>query len=338
MLKIKKLGVILEKTSLYFENQGVFNPAIIGEDGMIHMFYRAVSAGNFSSIGYCQLDQPMRVVKRLKYPILFPIFNYEKQGIEDPRIVKIDDFYYLSYTAFDGINALGALAISCNLKDFYRWGIIVPIIKNKKRKSSQLNMVFTKLFYNHSEEEEEENETFVWDKNVVFFPRRIEGKLFFFHRIKPHISLVSIIELQEMTPIFWTNYFKDYDKHHLKCEHLLHPKPAYIGAGCPPIEIPDGWLMIYHAAYLEDEELIYKVHILLLDIRFPTIIKAFLPYSILSPEYAWEKIGNVDNVVFPTGAILIQDEIFLYYGAADSRIACASFSLKQLQNELIFFS
>jgi predicted GH43/DUF377 family glycosyl hydrolase len=50
----------------------------------------------------------------------------------------------------------------------------------------------------------------------------------------------------------------------------------------------------------------------------------------------WEKIGNVNNVVFPTGAVLKEDTIFLYYGAADKCIACASFNLKELLKEFTY--
>nr|WP_290941203.1 hypothetical protein [Haliscomenobacter sp.] len=61
-----------------------------------------MSKGNHSSVGYCKLKGPLTVQDRSTTPLLVPEFDYELQGMEDPRIVKIDDLYYLSYTAYDG--------------------------------------------------------------------------------------------------------------------------------------------------------------------------------------------------------------------------------------------
>jgi len=72
----------------------------------------------FSTIGYCKLDGPLTVTERSDKPIITPEFEYESHGVEDARIVKIDDLYYLTYTAYDGVNAQGALAVSTDLKDF----------------------------------------------------------------------------------------------------------------------------------------------------------------------------------------------------------------------------
>lgn len=65
------------------------------EGNTIHVFYRAVSKGNYSGIGYCKMTNPLVVDERMDTHSLFPQFEYEKQGVEDPRIVKIDDTYFL---------------------------------------------------------------------------------------------------------------------------------------------------------------------------------------------------------------------------------------------------
>ncbi|MEG0761130.1 MAG: pesticidal protein Cry7Aa, partial [Chryseobacterium sp.] len=127
-VKIKKEGILLGKTELAFEADGVLNPAVIKENGIIHLFYRAVAKGNFSTIGYCRLSDPLKIEERLGFPILAPEYDYERQGMEDPRIVKIEELFYLTYTAYDGINALGALATSSDLKTWEKQGIIVPQI------------------------------------------------------------------------------------------------------------------------------------------------------------------------------------------------------------------
>jgi len=118
MTKVKKEGIILYKTRLAFENAGVLNPAVIRNGDSVHLFYRAVRKGNYSSIGYCRLDGPLTVAERWNRPFMVPEFEYESQGVEDARIVKIDSTYYLTYTGYDGTNARGALATSKDLMHF----------------------------------------------------------------------------------------------------------------------------------------------------------------------------------------------------------------------------
>ena len=91
MFEVKKEGILLEKTCLGFENEGVLNPAIIQDGAKIHLFYRAVRKGNYSSIGYCRMYEPLNITARLDIPLIFPQFDYDSKGVEDPRITKIDD-------------------------------------------------------------------------------------------------------------------------------------------------------------------------------------------------------------------------------------------------------
>jgi predicted GH43/DUF377 family glycosyl hydrolase len=115
MIEVKKEGILLSKTDFEFENEAVLNPAVIREGDNVHIFYRAVRAGNNSTIGYCRLDGPLTIVERWDKPYMVPEFDFESQGVEDARIVKIDNTYYFSYTGYDGINARGALATGKDL-------------------------------------------------------------------------------------------------------------------------------------------------------------------------------------------------------------------------------
>src|ERR1035437_3981456 len=101
MIKVKKEGIILEKTHLEFENEGVLNPAVIREGDSVHIFYRAVQKGNHSTVGYSRLDGPLNVVERWNKPFMVTEFEYESQGVEDARIVKIDNMFYMTYTGYD---------------------------------------------------------------------------------------------------------------------------------------------------------------------------------------------------------------------------------------------
>jgi predicted GH43/DUF377 family glycosyl hydrolase len=80
---------------------------------------------------------------------------------------------------------------------------------------------------------------------------------------------------------------------------------------------------------------IYSACAALLDLENPSKEIARLPYPLFKPEFQWELKGEVNNVCFPTGAVVFEDTIFIYYGAADERIACASVSLSELLKELL---
>jgi predicted GH43/DUF377 family glycosyl hydrolase len=109
---------------------------------------------------------------------------------------------------------------------------------------------------------------------------------------------------------------------------------SYIGSGCPPIETADGWLIIYHGVHDTVKGYVYSACAALLDLDNPEKEIARLPYPLFFPEKQWELKGEVNNVCFPTGAVVEEDTLYIYYGAADERIAVASMSIKELLAEL----
>ena len=339
MIQVKKEGILIEKTELGFENEGVLNPAAIRVGEQVHLFYRAVSKGNYSTIGYCKLNGPLTVAERSDTPLIFPQAVYELHGVEDPRITKIDDLYYLTYTAYDGINALGALATSKDLKTWEKHGIISPQMTFQEFNhlaASKKSINEKYLRYNepwHSIEKLDVN-ILMWDKNVIFFPRRINGKLHFLHRVKPDIQVVAVENLKELTKEFWQNYFLN-----IECCIVISPKYkheiSYVGGGCPPIETKEGWLLIYHSVHDTTKGYVYSACAALLDLDDPQKEIARLPYPLFKPEHSWELNGEVNNVCFPTGAALFDDTLYIYYGAADERVATASVSLSALITELL---
>lgn len=340
MVEITKYGVLLNKTSLSFENEAVLNPAAIREGEYVHLFYRAVSTGNYSTIGYCKLKGALTIEKRLDEPLLFSEFEYELQGLEDPRIVKIDDLYYLTYTAYDGVNALGALATSKDMVNWEKKGLIVPQITYTEFSSlAESKKGLNEKYFRYNEHdrvfEDPTQKRFLWDKNVIFFPRRINGKLNFLHRIKPDIQIIVALEnLEDLTTEFWQNYFVHLDEYIVLSPKYSH-EVSYIGGGCPPIETPEGWLLIYHGVHDTLKGFVYSACAALLDLQNPEKEIARLPYPLFKPEYNWELKGEVNNVCFPTGTALFNDTLYIYYGAADEQIACASVSISALLKELL---
>lgn len=340
MVQVNKLGVILDKTELVFENEGVLNPAVIKEGNHVHVFYRAVSKGNYSTIGYCRLNGPTEIEARWTKPIIGVEFEYETHGVEDPRIVKIDDLYYLTYTAYDGINALGCLAVSKDMVHFEKKGVIVPqITYDEFVRLTQKKGLIKNKYYRFNQHEnvlpQDMDKMLLWDKNVVFFPRRINGQLYFIHRIKPGIQIVAgINEISDLTPQFWENYLTNLDEFILLDPKFNHER-NYIGGGCPPIETEEGWLMVYHGVHESLNGYVYCACVVLLDLDDPRKELARLPYGLFQPDHEWELTGYVHNVCFPSGAAVFGDDLYIYYGAADERIACAQVSLSELMKELL---
>jgi len=339
MLIVKKKGTILEKTSLGFESLGVLNPAVIKEGSTVYMFYRAIGKDNISSIGYCEIENDIEIINRKEIPILYSQFAYEKCGVEDPRIVKIDDIYYLTYTAYDGINALSALAISKDLKHWEKKGVIVPKYSYKRFKHltefhGELNEKYLRFNREYKVSKKHKKEVFVWDKNVILFPRKINGKFYFLHRIKPDIQIISIKNIQDLSIDFWEDIFLHFNDYILLTPKFNH-EISYIGGGCPPIETEEGWLLIYHGVHDTIEGYVYSACACLLELENPMHEIARLPYPLFEPDKMYEKNGIVHNVCFPTGALVQDDDLYIYYGAADEHIACATVSLSTLLTELL---
>lgn len=330
MLKVKDEGIILEKTKREFENKAVLNPACVQVDKITHMFYRAVNQNNISSIGYCQLVDH-KVVKRLQRPILFPEHDYEKKGIEDPRITFLDGTYYLFYTAHDGLNALIAYATSQDLINFTKQGLISPKISYDKaedifRESKIIEKYrMFEVFY----KERKGNNVLLYEKDASLFPQKFKGQYVLLHRILPGIQLIYFKDFTELTDAFWRQYLTKLGDH-VVLDPLYWYESRNVGGGCPPIKTKDGWLVIYHA--VEDTPLgkIYHAAAVLLDLANPTKVLGRLKEPLFSPRISWEKRGIVNNVVFPTGAVVENKTLYIYYGAADTCIGAKSVNLDSL--------
>ncbi len=342
MKNIQKHGVLLDKTNCGFENTGVFNPAVIQDGGKIKVFYRAVRSGNYSSIGYAELDTPIHVEYRSEKPLMIPEHHYESQGIEDPRICKIGNTFYMTYTAYNKINARGALATSKDLKTFTKLGTLTPSFTYREYHHlveccSDLNEKYFfhyKIFKAHGLGKETSEKLLIWDKNVMFFPRKINGKFAMLHRIHPGIQIVYFNKIEDLTHEFWTDYFMNLDKYIVMDPELKH-ESSHIGGGCPPIETSEGWLVIYHAAEDTPKGFMYHAAAALLDLNDPKKEIARLPNPLISPTLDWEKEGIINNIIFPSGAIVEDGVLYIYYGAADERVAVGSIPMKELLDELI---
>ena len=337
MALVKKHGIILEPTRMPFESGGVLNPGCIQVGNEVHMYYRAFSKDKRSTIGYCRLEGPLKVVERYEKPLLNPSSKKE-YNLEDPRVVKIKDTYYMTYVAYDGKNVRIAYATSKDLLHWKKKGMISPeitydeaedIFRDCSEKLKERYFLFEARY-----KDEVGKDVILWDKDAFLFPKKIKGKYCLIHKILPDIQLIYFKDFKDLTLNYWKKNFKRL------CDHVvLESKYWYesrnIGGGCPPIETDKGWLLIYHAVDDMNRGKIYTASAALLDKEDPTKVIGHLKNPLFVPDQEGELGGYVDNVVFPTGHAIFGKRLYIYYGAADKRIAVASVNLKRLLRKLV---
>lgn len=284
-----------------WESQAVLNPGTWREGDVIHMLYRAVEGDNFSTIGYAKLNRDGDVLERQPEPVIKREQPYEKQGCEDPRIVKFDGTYYIFYSAYDGTEVRVCAASTKDFKKYTKHGIIIPGI---------------------------------WDKDAMIFPERINGQIVLIHRIEPDIQFAyfdSIGELLSGNSAYWKNYEPRLDEFTVM-KPQLDWEAKKVGAGPPPIKTDKGWLLLYHGV---DKNLVYRGGAALLDLDDPSKVISRLPEPIIEPQRKYELVGDVPNVVFPEGTALFDDELLVFYGGADKVIAMAGVNVNKLVEALL---
>jgi len=335
-VNVKKIGVILKPTGRPFEHRAVLNPAVHQEGEFVHIFYRAIGGDNGSSIGYAKLKGPTKIVERGETPLIARTYDYEKMGVEDPRITKIKNTFYLTYVAHDGKNALTAYATSLDLKTWKKKGLISPLVTYdtaaslfRREKLKDRYFMFEAFYEDHSGKD-----VLIWFKDALLFPKKIKGKFAMLIRILPDIQIVFFKNFKELKDRnFWKNYLKQLSGQ-VVLENKYWFESRNIGGGVPPIYTQDGWLIIFHTVEELNKARVYRASAALLDRRNPLRVIGRLNIPLFSPEEKWEKEGFVNNVVFPTGTAVFGQDLYIYYGASDDKIAVAKVNLKELLNKL----
>ncbi len=291
-----------------WEAQATFNTAAVYEDGKVHFIYRALGDKDLSVFGYATSKDGLNIDERHPEPIYIPRESFETPGrkvyttfadhyisgggyggVEDPRITKVNDKFYMTYVAFDGATHPRVALTSIKVDDF---------LNRRFDKWERPKLISAPGMVN---------------KNAVIFPEQINGKYVVFHRVFPNI-LVDYVDNLE---------FNDY----LKGQYLIAPRKGHwdskkIGAGAPPIKTDDGWLFIYQAVGYQDPGR-YKIGAMLLDKNDPTKVLARCNAPLIAPDLPYENQGHKAGVVYPCGAVIKDNDLFVYYGGADT-VTCAA--------------
>ena len=313
------IPILTPSPDIAWASGAIFNPgAILDDTGTLRLLARGVPKGytpvaldlndpTEPAFGYDHYISHLGLATRQPdgtfvldaEPFISPSTEVDRFGVEDARITKLGDRYWMTYTVLSEPAHLADAGVGLGLASTTDWtsaevhGRIGPPVR---------------------------------DKDAALFPRLVGGRIALFHRIVPDMQVAYFAdEEQLMSPgaAYWEDHLR-----HLDDFVVMRPEQAWegkkVGIGPPPIETPEGWLIVYHAADLDH---VYRAGLALLDLDDPRKVIARTTHPVMEPMHAYEIAGDVPNVVFPQGAIVEDGMLRLYYGAGDTAIGEASASM-----------
>lgn len=296
-----KNPILIPREGKDWETLGVFNPAAIDIDGTVYIYYRAATRDNVSTFGLATSHDGINIDTRSDDPVYVPRVEAEGvghrayAGCEDPRIVRIDDKLYMTYTGYDSFNPQVMLT-----------NITVDDFVNKRHDKWSLPVSISPRI--------------LPDKDACIIPKKLKKGYLVLHRISGHMCAQYVDDLDIKETGINT------------CIDIFGPRPGMwdgikVGIAGPPFETEKGWLLFYHGISEKSE---YRVGAVLLDREDPSIVIGRTAMPVFEPEEDYEKIGIIPNVVFPCGQIVRDDTIYLYYGGADYVVGVATASLTEV--------
>jgi predicted GH43/DUF377 family glycosyl hydrolase len=163
------------------------------------------------------------------------------------------------------------------------------------------------------------------DKDACLFPRRFHGRFALIHR-------PIVREEAHM----WISFSPDL-KHWGDHRPLIRTRAGYwddvrVGLACQPLETEHGWLVFYHGVRRTTAGAVYRLGVTLVGLEEPWRVLRRSDEWILGPSEFYERVGDVGDVVFPTGVTVTRetDTLYMYYGAADCTVALATAKLSDV--------
>ncbi|MFC2129469.1 glycosidase [Bacteroidota bacterium] len=316
-----------------WEDLVVCNPGAWYEEGKFFLLYRAAGDDDKHIIrfGLAESEDGFHFQRSSNQPVFSPSEEGPDSGcVEDPRIVKFDNNYYVTYAfrpfppgrywefAHDEVlrydcgqnapkNLINNVANSAlaMTKDFKKW--------HRLGRITQANLD---------------------DRDVILFPEKINGKYAMLHRPKEWIG----DSYGPKHPAIWLRYSDDMlvwnEPSILLLEGIAGTWEEKTGGSTPPLRTSEGWLVLYHGVENGGTGH-YRVGALLLDLEDPGIILGRTKEPILEPEEWYELEGFYEGCVFPTGNVIHDGTLYVYYGGADKYIGVASCKVNELTNYIL---
>jgi predicted GH43/DUF377 family glycosyl hydrolase len=269
----------------------VFNPGVtIGPDGETILLVRVEDRSGVSHLTVARSSDGLTGWVVEEEPFILPTRGrYEDRwGAEDPRITRVGEEYYISYTGFSPSGPLVILARTLDFRSYEFCSIVAP----------------------------------PEDKDAALFPRLIGVRHALFHR---PVASGAHGEAPNMWLSFSPDLVH-WGDHRIVIEPRRSGNwdREKVGLGPPPLETPSGWLVLFHGVKATAAGSLYRVGVALLDLDQPSVVLARGDEWVFGPEAPYELQGDVPGVVFPTGWVVQPDgRARVYYGAADSTVAVA---------------
>jgi beta-1,4-mannooligosaccharide/beta-1,4-mannosyl-N-acetylglucosamine phosphorylase len=281
-----------------YKANSVFNAAAIEIDGKTILLARVEDFRGMSHLTVARSDNGINNWQIEKEPSLQPEpekYPEEIWGIEDPRITRLDELnkWAICYTAYSKGGPLVSMAMTGDFKSFKRLGPVMP----------------------------------PEDKDAALFPVKFNGLWAMLHRPVPKSAILGAH--------IWISFSPNL-KHWGEHQEIIQAREGgwwdanKIGLCAPPMQTEEGWLILYHGVRTTASGSIYRLGLALLDLENPARIIRRTDEWIFGPKAHYEREGDVDDVVFPCGWIKKKDTVFIYYGAADSRICVATADFNEL--------
>jgi len=300
LFKRYKGNPILTPEDWPYPANAVFNPGVVRLNSQTLLLVRTEDLRGFSHLTVARSDDGLTNWKIDEQPTMEPDprVREEKWGLEDPRIVWLEEQrqFAITYVSFGEGGPTVSLAITKNFRTFSRLGCMLP----------------------------------PEDKDACLFPRRFNGRFALLHRPivrgEAHIWLSLSPDLKH-----WGDH-KMLIKTRRGCWDGHH-----VGLACQPIELAEGWLIIYHGVRMTSTGGVSRVGMALLDLYEPWKVLRRGEEWVLGPQAYYERFGDVGIVVFPTGVTIHKEtnKMYLYYGAADSRIAVAMADMDDIREYVL---
>ncbi|MHC4722442.1 MAG: glycoside hydrolase family 130 protein [Planctomycetota bacterium] len=266
----------------------VFNPAAVKIDGEVLLLNRVEELCGFSHLTCARSKDGLTnwVIDEKPTMKADQSTKEEKWGLEDPRIVWLEEQKQYAIT-YVSFSEGGPIVSLAITKNFHTFARLGGLLPPE-------------------------------DKDACLFPRRFNGRFALIHR--PIVRGEAYI---------WLSLSPDL-KHWGDHRVLLKTRTAYwdhsrIGLACQPVELPEGWLMFYHGVRKTSAGEIYRIGMALLDLEEPWRVLRRSEEWVLGPKERYERVGDVSDVTFVTGAVVMEEtnQLYAYYGAADDKVAVA---------------
>ena len=261
-----------------------------------------------STIGIAESGDSIHFRKRRQ--IITPSEVWDRYGCEDPRITKIDDTYYVLYTALSNWQP-NADSIK----------VAVALTKDLEKGPMEKHLV-----------------TPFNAKAMALFPEKIQGKyvaVVTANTDRPPAKIcLALFDTQEQLwdEAWWKKWYETLDDHFIP---IYHTDQDHLEVGATPVKTDEGWVLIF--CYIENYfggNRVFRIDAALLDLTNPQKLIGQTVDPLLIPEEEYEMYGMVGNVIFPSGAAIEEGQFFIYYSACDTTVCRASITLKDLLAEL----